>query len=120
MGTPTAGSPICVGEQGVHENVSRKLYDLEVNDFKAKEETYLQKIRDLEAQENATKTLIGMRDAAWESAFTQIKQIAKMALLAHPNKDIVEGMINNIKTPTELGQCSVSVSESQNMEAREL
>ena len=120
MGTSTAGSPICVGEQGVHEDVSRKLFDLEVSDFKSKEETYLQKIRDLEAQENATKTLIGMRDAAWESAFTQIKQIAKMALLAHPNKDVVEGMIDNIKTPTELGQGSVSVSESPNMAAKEL
>ena len=68
LGTSTAGSPICVGKQGVHEDVSRKLFDLEVNDlkadFKKKEQEYLARIAELEAQENATKTLIGMRDAA--------------------------------------------------------
>ena len=69
LGVSTAGSPICVGEQGVHEDASRTLFDLEVNDFKEKELKYQERIAESEAQENATKTLIGMRDAAWESAF---------------------------------------------------
>ena len=50
LGVSTAGSPICVGEQGVHEDVSRKLFDLEVNDFKEKEQKYLARIAELEAQ----------------------------------------------------------------------
>ena len=49
LGTSTAGSPICVGEQGVHEDVSRTLFDLEVNDFKEKEQKYQERIAELEA-----------------------------------------------------------------------
>ena len=124
LGTSTAGSPICVGKQGVHEDVSRKLFDLEVNDlkadFKKKEQKYLARIAELEAQENATKTLIGMRDAAWESAFNQAITIAKMAVLTHnsPIKDSVEGLIKGIEKPSDLR--TVSVSQSRNVAAREV
>ena len=120
LGTSTAGSPICVGKQGVDEDVSRKLFDLEVNDFKEKEQKYLARIAELEAQENATKTLIGMRDAAWESAFNQAITIAKMAVLTQnsPVKDSVEGMIEGIKKPSDLR--TVSVPQSWNVAAQEV
>lgn len=120
LGTPTAGSPICVGKQGVDEDVSRKLFDLEVNDFKKKEQKNLARIAELEAQEIATKTLIGMRDAAWESAFNQAITIAKMAVLTQnsPNRDLVEGMIEGIKKPSDLR--TVSESQSRNVTAREV
>ena len=124
LGTSTAGSPICVGKQGVHEDVSRKLFDLEVNElksaFKEKEQKYLARIAELEAQENATKTLVGMRDAAWESAFNQAITIAKMAVLTHnsPIKDSVEGMIKGIEKPSDLR--TVSVPQSWNVAAQEV
>ena len=120
LGTSTAGSPICVGKQGVDEDVSRKLFDLEVNDFKKKEQKYLARIAELEAQENATKTLVGMRDAAWESAFNQAITIAKMAVLTQnsPNNDLVEEMIKGIKKPSDLR--TVSVPQSWNVAAQEV
>ena len=89
------------------------MFDLEVNDFKEKEQKYQERIAELEAQENATKTLIGMRDAAWESAFNQAITIAEMAVLTLPNRDLVEGMIEGIKKPSDFRTVSDFTTESE-------